>query len=335
MAKLPMYRRVRRKRPHFIARRSPVRLQEKLRKSPPDEWSAPLCCAFRILTANYELSTAKAISIISESLSSARGILLTQDRAARLLAETDAQAKIRKACARISNCISRAPSKLRVTLGRSIRACLDDDIIDLEVIKSIFAAVDSVFKQYKPNKTAQTVLKACDEVRITNVSSIGAASQRNVENALAQLRAKMNGHALDSAAVFKAITMAMAPKKITTKKPQGGDAITACVVEFARIWQRNGLQPTRAISTLNAAYRSKFNWFSEFVLLAMWDPRARRLHPKHPNDARGNHSITAIRRRYRPEKNAASKADALETAMKSEDYQWLVGDQHVRRALKI
>jgi hypothetical protein len=108
---------------------------------------------------------------------------------------------------------------------------------------------------------------------------------------------------------------------------EASDLIVAYVLAVARRWQQNGLHPSRATHPENPKYRSRFHRFVEFVLTAVTEPGSHRHSPGIDEVAR---QLWANRARV-----PAEMRSKISKELRREDREWLVSEDHVRKALRL
>jgi hypothetical protein len=225
---------------------------------------------------------------------------------------TRARATIEKACRRVANCIMRAPARIRHHLDQAILSSIQESIIDLEVIESIFNSATLSFEECPEVEPSRAALKALCEIETAHFHALSIDLRIKVERSIAELVAaeSYREHPVRAAAVFEAIATALGCATTPKTNSRSRTLITRYVIELEAIWRRAGLKPSRAIAYLNDAYRSRFHHFAELVLNEMAAPRA------------SQHELRSLPDELEPLK-----------AMQRTDYRWLVSDDHVRRAL--
>lgn len=257
----------------FRARRSLPQFLSQLKSKQASDWSQPLFAAWKILNNELALEPAKALSVILESVSAAHRCVRAQNQQLNDLEEARTHTTIRKACNRISKCINRAPALVRGHLDQAIHPLIQESVIDLEVIESIFEASRAIFDEFADIKSSRTALTAFCELRAAPFSTLGMALRREAESAIAGLAAASSATGREATAsdVFATVAAVLEGDTRAGLNTLSGKLISRYVAELAEIWRRAGLKPSRAIGFLNTEYRAKFHRFSELVLRAMAD----------------------------------------------------------------
>jgi hypothetical protein len=330
-----------RRRPHVVpfARPSVRNLLCLLTVEPPTKWPEHLRLAYEILQNELRVPAPTARRLVIDSVSHAHACAQAIDRRARIMHECESRMEARKSFSRLAKCTTRAPASVRNSLDKRI-ARLIPPIIDSEVIEGILDAAHRVSKSSK-HEAAQCALRVLtmrdrdvekivgpvdgdQTVRLkTLYSSLSPTSHRNCESALSSLtRTSSPGYAL---AVFKALTSA-----IDTKPPKGvpvdvSDLSVTYVEAVATLWRRKGLRPSRATHSSNPKYKSRFHRFVDLVLTAMTEPWSNRHNP----------SIDQIAQRIREAHAQLSpEIRPVSGRLRRVDWEWLVSEDHVRKALK-
>jgi hypothetical protein len=315
----------RKARPNFLARRQLPQFLRLLKAKPPAAWPKHLAAAWRILCEDLNLPSPQAREVIWDSVEAAHHWVVTQDLLCREIAELEARTEARRACLRISNCLKpeRAPASLRKYLNEAAFDLLQNSVIDLEIIESIFDTTLAILVGFPDDESARTARKALRKLRKTNYSSLGAirgeaeksinvwASSASQKTAAKDFFATL-GHGLN------------------LKDPANGKiTVRALTVEYVRSvatsWRRAGLKPTRISNTYNAAFRTKFHLFADLALTAMAEPWA----------LRHDGALEILKRNLQAAYHRAPddfKRDGSAELRRS-DREWLVSDDHVKIAL--
>jgi hypothetical protein len=260
---------------NFLGRKSLRQFQLQLVCTPVAAWPKPLADAWRILTGKLGLAPTKALGVILDSTSAAHACIRAQNEQLKDLEEIKTWRRIRKACNRLANGISRAPAELRRRLDRAILSLVHEDVIDLEVIEAIFDAATKTLDDLADRESMRSAARALPELKAAPFFALSMALQCKTEKAIADLSVAANTTRQTSAAeVFATIASALddaVGKSITT---QNSKSITHYVVELAAIWRRAGLSPRRAFGYLNADYKGRFHVFADLVLKVFANPQA-------------------------------------------------------------
>lgn len=308
----------RKARVNFFARTSLPKRLNALKSTPRSDWPAPLVCAWQILTDELHLSDQDALSVILESVEASHNCIRSQNQQLRDLNEVRVRGKIQKACNRVARCIKRAPAVVRRRLNQCILPLIDHTIIDLEIIETILKTAANCFDEFPADKSSCLALKALREPLPGNNYTSGSSDflpaaysalsprfHREVELSLVSLARPVNAGLRTTAAdIFEILARALNDESVPKINDHARDVVTSFVAELARSWRRVRLKPSKALSYLNDAYRSKFHRFAELIYMSMSPPR-------------GNDVICP--------------AD-IDAELKRKDYEWRVSDDYLKRA---
>jgi hypothetical protein len=310
----------RRARVNFRARIPLSGLQIRIRSQPARDWPLYLFIAWEILTSEMGLSDTKARSIILKSVAAAHRCVTAQNDQLSDIARNQAQKRIRIACSRIPNCINRAPAALRRRIDQAILPLIKEPI-DFEALESIFETARKIFEPFQDNKPLRAALESLKKVHLSTLST---TSQDKVLKAIAGFKAENNANRT-AARLFTTIGAALSGEIATRPSPQISNLIVRYVEELAAIWRHAELKPSRAQSYLNlTTYTSKFHQFAELILIS--GPWAQQYSANSIGaNPKGRHSHADRPHELAPWTIAASQG------LK---YNWLVSDNHLKRALQ-
>lgn len=302
----------RKARSHFLARRSISRFQLRLKALSPTEWPPHLLAAWNIVKNEFGLSDAQARSIVLKAVSAAHEYVRAQTQELHDSELNRARVAIANASRRIANCIKRAPAPVRHQLDEAIASLMREPVIDLEVMDEIFRATLRVIRRCPDVKLARTVLRALGQIKKAHYEALDMESRASVENALAGLARKSSAdHSVRAVDVFAAAAAALNGCEQPKESKHVQVLIVRYVVRVAELWLGAGLKPSRAVSSSNKASRSKFHRFAELIVVLTAAPWS-----------------LEHERRHSPEKSELWKT------MQRPGYQWILSDDHVRRALR-
>jgi hypothetical protein len=310
-------------------RRSPLlrRFDTRTRKN----WPRQLQLTWTILCSELNISKSAASAIISASVKEAQSCGRAINQRNSNIAEYKTRKSVQKRLERVARCIKRASAALRRRLDALVLPLGRQGYIDLEVIEDIFDKVVMGFDGHRSEEPARTALAAMTyetegATRITLKTDFSALGFQDRANCEAKLAAIVGRSDLSTPRIFAALASAQKRRRTRRPSPQIHKLIVDYVVEVAKIWLKFGLRPSRAVSSGNPAYKSRFHRFSELVLTAVVEPNALR-HEAGISDLlqkrRKNHA--ALPKEYR-----AIATPALDRS----DVEWLVSTSHVERALK-
>jgi hypothetical protein len=297
-------------------------------------WPIHLNLAWRILNDELRLPARRARELTVNSVSLAHACAQAINQRAKTIAEYETRIKIRHALARLARCTRRAPAGLRLALDEGIRPLVASGVADTEVIEEILDATATVFAHSPDNEAARTALGALSVTssygrRIIGLSSdysgLDFDSRHKCESALSVLSRKTD--AITASAVFKALAAAMATDRPIGVRADVSDLIVSYVAGVAMLWRKVGLLPTRATRRWDPKYKSRFHRFVELLLTAMTEPSSRR-HDE--NIGFIAHKTRAAHTRLPPE-----LWRLVSPRLRRTDVEWLVSEDHVKKALRM
>lgn len=304
----------RRARVNFRARILLAGLQIRIRSQPVHKWPPYLFAAWELLSSELGLLDIRARTVILKAVAAGQRCVIAQNELLSDIARIRTRRRLQTACSRIPKCIKRGPAALRQNLSQAILPLLEE-AIDLEVLETILETARKTFEAFPDNEPSCAALKSLKGVHF---SGLPATAQDKVQKAIADFKATKSANCT-AAHLFVAIGAALECEKAAQKSTQIGDLIVLYVAELAVIWPGKKM-PSRARRYLDlnpTIYSSRFHQFAELVLLAMT-----RSSPRH-NDHTGAPG-PAMAHGIRP---------WIEASRKGEKYKWLVGDNHLKRAL--
>lgn len=318
-----------------------------LRAQPAAEWPKHFRLAREILVDELDVDDDTAQAILFDCLSVAHGCARAINQRSRDLAESALSLKLRNAFARIAKCVRRAPAPLRVVLDNDLCSIVHDQIINSESIEEVIDRLISAFARLPNHETSQTVLRSItprgslprsDKTYIADLqrcfaeapvyfnedySALHATDQRRVEAALTAVGRKRA--AFGAADVCQAIAGVLDYNEGTGFTIVTADLITNYVAAAAEIWWHAGLRPTRSVRLSDLGYRSKFNRFVDLLLTGIVEPWSKRYD--------GNQCETAAKLYEAHARLPKDVRKSVRAAARRSDVEWLVGDDHVRKAL--
>jgi hypothetical protein len=314
----------RKARVNFRARSPLSGLQIRIRSQSARDWPPLLLAAWEILSSELGLPDVKARSIILESVLEARRCAIAQNELLSDIARIRTLRRLQTACSRIPKCIKRGPAALRRSLNQALLPLLEETI-DLEVLESILDTARKTFEAFPENEPSCAAFKSLKGVHF---SGLPTTAQDNARKAITHfiLTENENRTALH---LFIAIGEAIKSANTAKISPQIGNLIVRYVAELAAIWRRaklKQLKPSRARRYLDlnpTIYSSRFQQFAELVLLAMTRP---------PAGHSGKSSKILVENAPDPDIPRGLRP-WIEASRKRERYQWLVSDNHLKKAL--
>lgn len=293
--------------PH--ARRSLKPLLARLKSSETD-WPPHLLGALKILTTELGLPEVKAGSIVLQSVSVAQDCVKAQSKRVDRFEASQAPARIRSTCSRVSNCIKRTPALLLRRLDAEIPALIKHIESDLETIEAIFTVTKTILedKQYQNSEPVRTAREALAAPRAADYSMLEATVREKVTTALAKLAG--SGPQGKAADVFAAIADTLKKERTAKVSLQSRDLRTRYVSDLREIWLKAGLKPKRMLYYVDSSPISPFHRFAELVFVGVAEPWA------------FSH------------KNRRPIIDPEPwLALRRANYRWEISDDHVRKAL--
>lgn len=288
------------------------------------EWPPLLLAAWEILGSELGLPDVKARSIILESILAARQCATAQNELLCDIERFRTQRRLQTACSRIPKCIKRGPAALRRNLNQALLTLLEETI-DLEVLESILETARKIFEAFPDNEPSCAALKTLKGVHF---SGLPTTAQEKAREAIAHFKlAKTENRT--AVHLFIAIGAAIKSAHTAKTSTQIGNITVCYVAELAAIWRRaklKQLKPSRARRYLDlnpTIYSSRFHQFAELVLLAMTRATAGHSGKSSKNNVE-NAPDPDMPRGLRP---------WFEASRKGERYQWLVSDNHLKRAI--
>ena len=198
-----------------------AKLQLRLRSTPPSDWPPHLLRAWQIVNGALELSESKVHSVILDSVSAAHRCVGAENQCVSRIAEIEALEEVRNACKRVLQRVQDDPAdvsaKLRRRLDKEILPSIQEPVIDLEVIQSIFEAAASVFDEFPVRGPSLSNLLR--EVGENHFSNLSATLRRELEQAITDLGKRSKGKRFTAEALLKALAGASLPRKLKKSKP--------------------------------------------------------------------------------------------------------------------
>jgi hypothetical protein len=340
-----------------FARLRVTNLKEAVIHAPLDKLPRHLQLSCAILEADFKLPTAQARCILRDSIAQAVACARSITSRDLALSRSTSRGKVSTSFSRLAKCIARAPAALRRELDDQVYEIIAG-IIDSEVIEAI---IDKTYQTFARSNSepAQTALKALvvsapiakrnskktdkkkkaktKKARIKKTKKIlglkveyealDPATHRKCELAVgAVLRGSVSGTA---ATVFKALAAALDSTPASKISRESSDLIVDYVANVGALWRNNNLSPSRAIHRANPKYRSKFHRFVELVLTAVTEPDSSR-HTANVDE------MTAISQRIRVTHTLLppEERSKIGQGLRRVDREWLVSDDHIRKALR-
>ena len=298
---------------NFRARSSLSQLQKRIRSQSVQDWPPYAFFAWEILNTELGLPDIQARSVILELVLAARRCVTAQNERLSDIARIRTLRRLQTACSRIPKCIKRSPAALRRNLNQTLLPLLEETI-DLEVLESILETARKTFEAFPDNEPSCAALQSLKGVHF---SVLSVALQNKVLRAIAGFHTANNANRT-ATHLFLAIGAALKSENAAKKSSQIGDLIVGYVAGIAEIWRREELKPSRARRYLDlnpTVYSSRFHQFVELVLLAVTGLRA---------GHSGKSPDPALAHGIRP---------WIEASRSGKKYKWLVGDNHLKRAL--
>jgi hypothetical protein len=339
-----------------FARLRVTNLKEAVIHAPLDKLPRHLQLSCAILEADFKLPAAQARCILHDSIAQAVACARSITSRDLALSRSNSRGKVSNSFSRLAKCIARAPAALRRELDDQVYEIIAG-IIDSEVIEAIIDKTYQTFARSnsepaqtalkalvvstpiakrnskktdkKKAKTKKTKIKKTKKILGLNVEyeALDPATHRKCELAVgAVLRGSVSGTA---ATVFKALTAALDSTPASKISRESSDLIVDYVAKVGALWRNNNLSPSRASHRANPKYRSRFHRFVELVLTAVTEPDSNR-HTANVAE------MTAISQRIRVTHTLLppEERSKIGQSLRRVDREWLVSDDHIRKALR-
>ena len=331
----------RRARPVLFARRRANSVIRNLRASPQTEWPKHLRLARKILVEELSLDDAKALSILEAAFQAAHTCAQAIDKRSSDIAYFDQRHKVRRIFERIANCARRSSANLRRALNDGVGSSFDGQVVDGESIEILFDNLFAAFASAPRSEVSKTVLRATASKSARSSKKLSPAKvrrsliksakflkqdylalhpidQHNVESSLRTLLRSRNAE-IDAALISETIAKALKGGKEDGISTSVHDLVTDYVRDVLHIWQQHGLRPVRSRP-------STFHRFVDLVLTAAYEPWSKR------HDVRLDEILDEVRQFHRSLPEDTRKL--IRAAPRRSDIQWLVTDDHVKKAIR-
>jgi hypothetical protein len=308
---------------NFRSRISLAQLHERIRAQLISSWPLDLANAGRLLTSELEVSYATARLIVLKSTSAARVCVAAQNQQLRENERARTQKRLQNSCKRVVNCIKRGPTAVRRRLDFKLPPLIKKPV-DLEVLESVFETARKIFKISRNDAASKTAFRSLQGLYF---STLSAAAQGEVADALAAFKAKGEDHRHTASRLFAIIAETIGGKKNSKTSRQVGHHIKRYLEKLVTIWLQAGLKPTIGHDYLHlypTAYRSQFHEFAELVLLS-------NMRPSEVSDGRRAHGAD----RDGPNIVVSRTAKPwIEASLRGKKYKWIVSYEHLRSVLR-
>jgi hypothetical protein len=306
--------------------------------------SKHLLIARKILIEELGLADARAKAVLIDSYRAAHSSAQAINQRSRDIADFAARARFRKIFKRMAKCARRSPARLRCVLDHDVASAIENDIVDSESAEALIHALVAAFASSPEEASSLAVLRALTHSSLPkygeldrrslrrcfaeasdflqeDYSALQATDQRSIESALTELR--KNDLESNAADVCESIANALGDDKVID--PAIHDLITEYVAAVVDVWLQHGIKPTRSVRFSHPNYRGKFHRFADLVLTAAVEPWSKR----HDDD---QHQLSE-RLRNAHAQLPSDIRKFVSGAPRRCDVEWLVSDDHVRRAL--
>lgn len=325
----------RRARANPLTRRQVKTLLRQLSVSSTGAWPTHLAMAHKILADQSGIPDEILRSIIAAAVSAAYVCAKAINQRVGNVVGFQTRNKLREAFERISKCAKRAPAELRRDLDAAVAPLIQQECIDLEVIETIFDAALEVFSKYSRHEAARTGLAVLmyqppggeQYATVKNdFPGLSAEDQIKAKRALMVLGRASKKTRTTASDAFATLATALKCKQSAKLNSQIHTLIVDYVAAVADLWRRSGLRPSRARHPADPSYKSKFHRFVDLVLTEMVEPWARRY----------DGSLDSVRRQTRlaHEKLRPEFRSIVSPALRGADVEWLVSDDHLKKALR-
>jgi|GEM_PF-2554040 len=316
-----------------LARANIDALNQRLRFQEPSSWPQHLQASLDLLIQGCNVEDRLARKIV---ISSARHAHRCAAEISRLAVSIE-QRRIKEQCSRafklLANNINRLPARANRAINELMRPelpCFDSEIL-ADLLHSIAAQIPA-----RPAPSPEDrVLRAiyAGDLSGGNTKSpqladlYGALAWRvrsEVEQKLRKVFAKRR-HCLAPDEVFSTIAAILRATRID-KETSVADCIVNYVRHAADVWRQHELVPTRGRNPNKPKRRSVFHRFTDLVLLTMTTPEAVR----HDHAAVEQMKAGTYHQHILLPPTIRTKVSG---AIRRQDVEWLVSDDHVKKAL--
>ena len=253
----------------------------------------------------------KARSIILRSVSVVQDCVKAQSKRVDRFEASQASARIRNTCRRVSKCINRAPAIIRRRLNVEIPALIKNIESDLETIEAIFVATKTAFedRQYGNSEAVRTAREALKAPRAADYSMLDSDVRGRVMSALAKLSSDRQVKAAD---VFAAVAATLDKEGTVKVSLQTRDLRTRYVANLREVWLTAELKPKRLLYYVDNTPISAFHRFAELIFVGVAAPWA-----------------------FHHEKRRTPVDPEPWLSLGCANYQWEISDDHVRNGLAL
>ena len=310
------------------------------------EWPKHLRLARKILVDELSLDDAKALSVLDASFRAAHACAQAIDKRSSDIEYFAQRQKVRGIFERIAKCARRSPASLRRALNDGVGSSFDDQVVDGESIEILFDNLFAAFASAPRSEVSRTVLRATASKSALSdrkptpakvhrglaksakflkqdYSALHPINQHHVESSLGTLLRSRDA-TVDAANVSETIAKALDDKADDISSAVH-DLVTDYVADLAYIWKQHDLKPARAAHRSKRDYRGKFHRFADLVLTATVEPCSKR------HEGNLDEILAELRKFHR---NLPEDIRKLTRAVpRRSDVQWLVADDHVKKAL--
>jgi hypothetical protein len=319
-----------------LVRQSLSKLMLRLDAQPTAQWPVHLRLAWELLPADIA-DAAKRKRLFGRCLAKAHACAAAISARSDAVVRTSLRTGLAKKLRRMARCCRRAKMELRGRLDVAVGACLKDGSIDQETIEAIFDTVGQTFAVHSDEEAAQTALRAihhvepAGETRGTLKSDHAALASIDhvaMQKALLSYRRSRCNAGIIAADVFDVMASAFRPSPVPST--QVHDLLVDYVVELGEQWASSGLKPARGHRENGEHHggpAGRFHRFADHLLTAIIEPDSRRHHDAVSEVLRG------ARRAY--DRAPPSAKRIASPAPRRADVEWLVADDHVKKALRI
>lgn len=303
-----------------------------------------------ILVDELKLREDTGRDVLQSTLAAVHACAQRIDQSAADVFQSRNRDRLAKIFARVAKCAKRLPATLRRALDGEVRAHLLQTPIDSERIETLTETLIIGFGRFPKAEPSLTVLRAVmsgtksanplEETDAAGIyrafaeaaiilrddyAALPALDQRRVESTLTTL-VEERSDTLDTPDVCATLSDALTLNTKEKASPAAPDLITDYVTDVARIWRQHGLWPSRARNPFDAAYHSRFHRFTDLVLTAVVEPWSKR------HD--GDHVERLAKLRAAHAALPKNIRGAVRAGLPRTDTEWLVSEDHLRRALK-
>jgi len=324
-------------------------LRDRLAKQEVPKWPQHLKLAFEVLTERLKVEHMAARSIVIAASESAYICAVEITRQSLSIERQRICEECGRQFRKLANNVAQVPVKLRRSINQSMAAIIDGGYFDSESLGDILRATADHLRVRLDNPSAGRALKAIQAEKsggrsrdallhsvgyedppgeghymlLNLYSGLDPSTRHKIESTV-NIAIESPAGMSSTADLFACIASAIG-RNSSAKRKLVANSIIDHVKRTAILWRSHGLKPTRARHYDDPHYKSNFHLFSDLVLTALADPDSLR-HDKDLEEVKRRKcdQLTRLPNHFRKH---------LSAAMRRRDIEWLVSDDHVKKAL--